>query len=144
MPNVASVLKAEIARVARKEVKSATASLNATVKAQRKQIATLRQQVADLGKASRKTETLRKVESKAQEAPSGSIRFSGPMLQKLRARLGLSRAQASLLIEASEQSIYNWETQGTRPNAAALAAIHALRKMSKREIVTKLETLSGA
>lgn len=143
MPNIGAVLKAEISRVARKEVRSATSSLDATVKSQRKQIAALRQQVADLSKAARKGELLRKAEARTPVSSNARIRFSGPMLQKLRKRLDLGRSQAALLLETSEQSIYNWELRDTRPNQAALLAIVALRKMSKREVAAKLEQLSG-
>jgi len=54
MPNIASILKAEISRVARKEIRAATDSLKKQSTQYRSQIAALKRQVADLEKLLRK------------------------------------------------------------------------------------------
>ena len=51
MPNLASVLKAEVARIARKEVRGQTDALKKTVASQRSDIAALKRRLQDLEKS---------------------------------------------------------------------------------------------
>ena len=60
-----------------------------------------------------------------------------------RKRLGLSAADFGLLVGATGQSIYAWETGKTKPRPQALAAIAALRGIGKREVEARLASLKG-
>lgn len=140
MPNIASVLKEEIARVARKEVRSDTqplkkssASHRSDIAALKRRIAALEQMVKRLGKqAGAQT-------AKPDTGPSaGSFRFSAGGLMAQRKRLGLSAAEAGKLLGVSDQSVYKWENGKTRPRASQFAAIAALRGMSKKQAAARL------
>lgn len=140
MPNIASVLKEEIARVARKEVradtqplKKSSASHRSDIAALKRRIAALEQMVRRLGKRAGATT----VEAEAGP-PAGSFRFSASGLMAQRKRLGLSAAEAGKLLGVSDQSVYKWENGKTRPRASQFAAIAALRGMSKKQAAARL------
>ena len=130
MPNIASVLKLEISRVARKEVRAETETLKKAVATYRGEIAALKRrakqledQVRQLGKGIPKGTT-------APEVQTGGMRFSAKALATQRRRLQLSADQLSLLIGVSGQSIYNWEQGTSTPNPRHLPAIAALKSLS--------------
>lgn len=144
MPNIATLLKSEIARVARKQVRAETAGLKQAIAPYRAQIADLKrrtreleQQVKRLGRVAAKVAT-------ASPAESGerNLRFSAKGLAAQRKRLGLSAQGFGALIGASGQSVYKWEEGKTRPRAKHLPSIAALRTMGKKEAAARLASLA--
>ena len=136
MSNVASVLKQEIARVARKEVRRETATLKKASAAYRSEIAALKRRVLEVERLLRRQDrgAAASAQIAAQEEPvSSGTRFSAKSMASQRRRLGLSAAECGLLIGASAQSIYNWEEGKARPRAQHLPAIFALRNLGRRE-----------
>jgi DNA-binding transcriptional regulator YiaG len=142
MPNIGSVLKSEISRVSRKEVRGETQALKKSVSQYRAQIADLKrrmqaleQQVKRLGKV-----TTRIAPQAAGEAePESHLRFSAKGLAAQRKRLGLSAAAVAKLLGVSALSVYKWESGKTRPRAKQIEAIATLRGMGKREAAQRLE-----
>jgi transcriptional regulator with XRE-family HTH domain len=57
-----------------------------------------------------------------------------------RRRLGLSAAKLGLLVGASGQSIYQWETGKAQPRSKSLAAIVELRGIGKEEAASELRS----
>ena len=143
MPNVATVLKSEMARVARKEVRGETVPLKKAVSAYRSEIAALKRRAQTLEQALKRLSKVHmstpKAEAVAQE--SSKLRFSAKSLASQRRRLGLSSVQCGLLLGASDQSVHNWEHGKTRPLARHMPAIAALRGMSKKDAAARLESL---
>jgi DNA-binding transcriptional regulator YiaG len=146
MPNIASVLKLEIARVARKEVRHETQTLKKAVASQRSEIATLKRTVRELQQALRRTTRVaaRPDTSQADAAPRQGMRFVAKGLVSTRQRLGLSAEDMGLLIGASGQSVHNWEKGDARPRARHLPAIAALRSMGKKAAAAQLLALKTA
>lgn len=144
MPNIASVLKDEIARVARKEMRTETQQLKKTSAHYRSDIAALKRRIAALeqlvGRLSKGS--VNKAPSAAADQPANAFRFSASGLQAQRKRLGLSASEAALLLGVSDQSVYKWENGKTRPRASQFASIAALREMSKKEAGSRLATTS--
>ena len=142
MANIASLLKTEISRVARKEVRAETLSLKKAVGAYRSEIAALKRRAQALELEVRR---LRKDQAKAEpvEAPAQQekLRFTAKGLASQRRRLGLSAMECGLLVGASGQSIYNWEDGKARPQARHLQAIAALRTLGKKEAAARLASL---
>lgn len=145
MPNIANLLKSEIARVARKQVRAETAGLKQAIAPYRAQIADLKrrtreleQQVKRLGRV-----TAKAVSASAPQEGEGerNLRFSAKGLAAQRKRLGLSAQSFGALIGASGQSVYKWEEGKTRPRAKNLPAIAALRTMGKKEAAARLASL---
>jgi DNA-binding transcriptional regulator YiaG len=146
MPNVASILKSEIARVARKEVRGETLGLKRALGAYRAEIAAIKrrtqaleQELRRLSKASAKAAPV-----VASEASSQTLRFSAKGLASQRRRLALSAHDCGLLVGASGQSVYNWEDGKAHPRAKHLPAIAALRSIGKKEAAARLTSLREA
>jgi DNA-binding transcriptional regulator YiaG len=146
MPNIASILKEEIARVARKEVRSEIAALKKSVTTHRAEIAALKrraqaleQQLRRVAKASAKPKAV-----VADDATAPSLRFRAAGLASQRKRLGLSASECGMLVGASGQSIYNWESGKARPQAKHLVALATLRTMGKKEAAARLGALQEA
>lgn len=145
MPSIASILKDEILRLARKEVRSEVEALKKASTRHRSEIAELKRRVGSLEK-----ELSRAVRADSRKEPSTEpeegdikVRFSAKRLAAQRKKLGLSAAEMGALIGVSAQTIYNWETEKSRPRQAQLVSIAALRGMGKSQIKARLEALAG-
>lgn len=146
MPDIAAILKSEISRVARKEVRVETRSLKKAVVAYRGEIAALKRRTQVLEKDLNR---LIKINAKMAPAtddtvPSDTRRFSAKGLASQRRRLGLSAHDCGLLVGASGQSVYNWEAGNARPRVKHLSAIAALRTLGKKEASARIEALMSA
>ena len=141
MPNFSSVLKAEITRLARKEIKNAVDPLRKTNAAHRREIADLKRQLASL---QRELKAFRKPQREKSDDSSQArtSRFSAEGLKALRARLGLSAADLGQLVGASGQSVYNWEAETSVPRANLRMALASLRGIGKREALKRLEAMA--
>jgi DNA-binding transcriptional regulator YiaG len=143
MPNIATALKQEISRIARREVRGETTALKKAAATSRAEIAGLKRRAQALEQQVRR---LTKTNGKAphegdQEALPAKSRFSAKRLASQRKRLGLSASDVGLLVGASSQSVYNWEQGKARPLARHLPAIAALKGMGKRAVAARLEEL---
>jgi len=145
MPNIASLLKQEISRVARKEVRGETQALKKSSTQYRSDIAALKRRIATLeGLVKRLSKTSARTALPSTKAePEGTLRFSAKGFAAQRARLGLSAAEAGLLLGVSSQSVYHWEAGKSRPRASQLPAIAGLRKLGKREAAKRLGEMAG-
>lgn len=145
MPNIANVLKAEIARVARKEVRTDTESLKKAIALYRHEIATLKKRLAQVEKDLKRSGRRKGggVASSLVPAEAGGrpLRFSAPRLAAQRKKLGLSAADFARLLGVSSLSVYKWESGKTRPRQAQLEVIAAARNLGKREALARLEQL---
>lgn len=142
MPNIATVLKEEITRLARKELRQHTDPLRAQVLAQRKAISALKQDVdrlqREVVKLAKGTPKLPSVKADPGQ-PGRQTRYSGALLRKLRERLGLSRDAFAPLLGASAQAVYNWEQTDTRPRQEFLDKIALIRGLDKAQVMALLE-----
>ena len=163
MANLASALKEEISRLARKEIRQQTAGTAKTAARCERDIAALKRQIDDLQRklSSLRTQgtpapvvskkaTSKKAASKKQAAKTASssgkqssrARFSAKGLKANRVRLGLSADNYGKLVGVSGLSIYNWEQGKARPRESSIAALMAVRGIGKREAAKRLETLA--
>ena len=134
MPNIASVLKTEIARIARKEIRAEVESLRKAVTAYRSEIAALKRRSQLLEQELKRTrKSVPQKPALSLEESGKVVRFSAKRLTAHRQRLELSADALGLLLGASGQSVYNWEAGKARPRANHLTAIAALRTLSKRQ-----------
>lgn len=145
MPNFASTLKDEIARLARKEIRAETEGLKKASTQYRAEIASLKKQVAALGKSVARLEKAAQAGKTAKAGPEKAtrVRFSVKGLIAFRQRLGLTAADLGMLLNVSAQTIYNWEAEKSKPRPQQAAAFAALRGIGKRAAKAKLEALAG-
>lgn len=140
MPNLSTILKGEITRLARKEIKAAVDPVRKASAGQRREIAELKRQVAALQRDLKAALKPSKVVKQEAEA-SASKRFSAKGMKSLRAKLGLSAGDFGLLVGASGQSIYKWETGKAVPRASQQAALASVRGIGKREAAKRLASM---
>jgi len=144
MPNIAVVLKEEIARLARKEVRAQTQEFKKASAQYRTHIAALRKRVETLERQLKRTsKAVVRAAPAAQDdgEESTSRRFSPTRLAAQRKKLGLSAADFATLLGVSGQSVYKWEHGESRPRARQLEAIAAVRGIGKREAAARLDKL---
>lgn len=145
MPNIASVLKEEVLRLARKEVRNETEGLKKASAQYRSDIAGLKRRLAALEKQLSHIEkkgTSKGAPKEADEATTRT-RFSAKGLATQRQRLGLSAGDMGALLGVSAQTVYNWEAGKSRPRRQQMSGITALRAMGKRQANAQLATLKG-
>lgn len=145
MPNFTAVFKAEVTRLARKEIREQIAATKKASRQHRRQIAELRRQVAMLEKKVaflEEREKKRLTKPPAAEAAEG-VRFSAKWVKAHRNKLGLSAAHYSRLVGVSAMTIYNWERGHSKPRTKQLAAWAAIRGIGKREAQRRLEVLDA-
>ena len=141
MPNIGALLKQEIVRLSRREVrkelhgtKNVSAQHRGYIAALKRRVAGLERQVALLERAA---------SARSQAAPEAGapakVRFVAKGLKSHRSRLGLSAAEYGRLAGVSGQSVYNWELGHATPRPAQVKTLAALRVVGKREARRLLE-----
>ena len=145
MSNIATLLKAEISRISRREIRTQVQPLRRASTSYRREIAALKREVQNLR---RQTNLLAKQTAKPAE-PVGAEGFTSPLrfvakgLRSLRTRLGLSAPDLARLLGVSDQSIYNWELKKAVPRKEQLAALATIRSLGKREVLARLEEIDS-
>lgn len=146
MPNIALMLREEISRLSRKEIRNHIASTKNATAQHRRHIAALKRQVARLEREfallSRKALDTSKTGSVT--ATATRPRFVAKGLRSQRKRLGLSAADYGKLLGVSAQSIYNWERESASPRNEQLSRLAALRGIGKRQAAERLKQLRSA
>jgi len=134
MPNVATMLKGEILRLARKEVRKEIESLKKASALYRSEIAGLKRRLLSLEKQVASSQRRAVGPTVTDDASEGGakVRFSAARLSKHREKLNLSAAEYGKLLGVSGQTIYKWEAGKTRPRQAQLLSIASIRKIGKR------------
>lgn len=146
MPNIATVLKGEISRLARKEIREQTRALRRASTQYRRDIAEMKRRIGELQRkvAPLEKQVLKEAPARTEQADAERVRFTAKGLRSQRERLGLSAADYGKLIGVTDQTIYNWEHETARPRKQQVAAIASLRGMGKRQARARLEQLAGA
>lgn len=153
MANIGALLRQEIQRLARKEVRGQVGPLRKLTVQYRQVIADLRRRLADLERIQARAQRVAAVRPVSGEpvAAHGSAtkrvarpRFSAESLRAERARVGLSAAEYARLVGVSDQTIYNWEQGRAAPRAKQAAVLAALRGIGKRAARARLDDESSA
>ena len=143
MPNIGTVLREEISRLSRKEVRSQVGVTKKATTQHRRHIAALKRQVAQLGRqvALLARKVLETPEARTNASAAARPRFVAKGLRSQRNRLGLSAADYGKLLGVSAQSVYGWERGLASPRNAQLARLAALRGIGKREATERVKQM---
>ena len=143
MPNFNRVFRDEVARLARKEVRSNTDVARRAATQHRKDIAQLKRTITDLERrlAFIEGREKKRLATPPPEAAAEGTRFSPKWVKADRKRLGISAKDYAALVGVSPLTIYNWEHGKTKPRAPQQAAWVAIRGLGKREALRRLEML---
>lgn len=138
MANIASFLKSEISRLARKEIRTETESLKKASAQYRSDIATLKRRLAEQDRLIAQLRKGKPVNKAEDEEDSPSLRFRSDGFASLRKKLGLSAADMGQLLGVSLQTVYHWEKGQSKPRSSQLKTIADVRKLGKRGAAARL------
>jgi DNA-binding transcriptional regulator YiaG len=150
MSNVVKILKAEIARISKKEAKSATEAIGKSNAWLRKTVADLKKRLVLLEKENKRLGAIVKKYQVAQpekvEKEEGKkARFTSKGILALRKKLRLSQADFGKLLGATSHAVYLWEKKlgALNPRDKTKAAILSVRGLGAREAREKLKEIGG-
>jgi DNA-binding transcriptional regulator YiaG len=149
MPNIGKVLKDEIARISRKEVKASIGGLGKSYISLKRIVGDLKKRVASLEKENRrlvaqakktKPEPAEKASEKREKA-----RFTSKGIRSLRNRLRLTQADFAKLVGATPHAVYLWEKKEGPLNLRdkTKTALLSIRGLGTTEAKAKLENTAG-
>ncbi len=149
MPNLANVLKEEIRRLARKEIKEDIARIRKDSAVLKRTAADLKRRVARLEADNKRlvAEAAKQRKESAQPVADESqgARISAKTIRQLRTKFKMSREQFGKLLGVSSQSIYQWERQEGRLalRDRTKQAVVEVRRLGAREAQTRLEAVAA-
>ncbi len=142
MSQFSILLKKEISRIAKKEVRAEVTPAKKSGSQARSEIAALKKRIARLEAAIKKLGSSagrnRAVATEGTDEDSPKLRFRSGGFATLRKKLNLSAHEMATLLGVSAQSVYHWETGKSKPQARQLAAIANVRKLGKKEVTARL------
>ena len=145
MPNLSQVIKAEISRISRKEIKAATNPIRSSTVSLKKTAADLKRKVAALESDTRRLVTFfnslqAEKQSQAVQTTDNKARITAKGIRKLRSKLGLSQEAFAKLLGVSSQAVYIMEHKEGRLSlrSATLSHLLSIRGIGKREAKAKL------
>lgn len=148
MPNVARVLREEIQRLARKQVKAGWSPVKREQVRLKKSVTDLRRQVTALSRTSQElvtkvTALLASQQTEAAKEPVADLRPTSRSLGALRRRLGLTQVQFGTLLGVSGQAVGQWESKEgrVRMRRTTLGALAGIQHIGRREARRRLESM---
>ena len=142
MPSIATLLREEISKIARKEVQNEVRELKQTVREQRDAIARLEKQIGST-KAKTATKSATKPAANVRK-PAGigdrrkQRRIAPNTIKKHRKRLKLSQAELGEILNVSTNTVLRWEAGTSKPRKKHLPGLDQLRTISMRELKKQL------
>jgi len=144
MNSFSNAFRAEVVRMARKELKPELQSMRKAITNHRSEIAALKREVKSLASqlkaAKRQPPVAEETPPVAKKAiaQGSKAEFHPEVVRQMRAALGITQAQMAQLLGASQLSVSRWESGKARPRAAQLARIDDLRSMGPKNARRKL------
>ena len=150
MSNVVRILKVEIARISKREAKSATKAIGKSNTWLRKTAADLKKRLVLLEKENKRlVAAMKKFQVEEPQKPDleegKKARFTSKGILALRKKLRLSQADFGKLLGTTPHAVYLWEKKLGALNLRdkTKAAILSIRGLGAREAKEKLAELGG-
>lgn len=142
MPDIAVVLKQEIARLAKKEVRSGINPVKKQALESRKAIAALKDQLARMEQTMAKlvADASKRMVIPAAEQDESNARISPVSVKRQRKRLKLSQKEMGQLLGVSTATIVGWESGRTKPRDANKEGLAELRNLGIKAVRERLTT----
>jgi DNA-binding transcriptional regulator YiaG len=141
MGKVEAVIKSEIVRLARRELRKIAVPLGRDVRSLKNTISQLRKTVSALERFT----TLQRKEmgkKKPLEATPEEVkisRFSPRLIRSLRKKLRISQKELAILAGVTVGAIHQWESGMFKPSLKKKSVLVALRKLGRRDVTRLLE-----
>ena len=146
MPNIANILKSEIQRLAKKEVKAATAPLHKTILSLRKELSALKKNQKVTARSTqasaRSPINANKISTDKVKGPR--LRPTGKTIATLRQKFGMTQSDFGKLLDVSNATILKWEkTEGAlNMRTASRQAFITIQKLGAKAARAQLEALN--
>ncbi len=140
MPKIESAIKAEIVRLAKREMRSAFLPMKREVRQIRIRLSGLSKAITSLNRLAKDID-LKRSKPKLEASPEEVIssRITPARIRGLRKKLGISQKQMGILTGASIGAVLSWERGKFKPRGDKKTALVALRKMGKRQVKELLQ-----
>lgn len=141
MGKVEAIIKSEIVRLAKREMRKVAAPLRRDVWAIKSTVSKLRKTVLNLERfvSLQRKEWGKKPPLKASPEEVETSRFSPRLIRSLRQRLGLSQRDFARVSGVTPLAVYQWETGVFKPKNEKKEVLVALRKLGRRDVRKLLE-----
>lgn len=142
MPDIVSVLKQEITRLAKKEVRTGVNPIKKQTLEFRKAIAALKSQLARMERTMAKlvADASKRMVIPAPEDGEPKVRISPGAVKRQRSRLKLSQKEMGQLLGVSTATIVGWESGKSKPRGVNKEAFAELRNLGIKEVRERLAT----
>jgi transcriptional regulator with XRE-family HTH domain len=144
IPSLAKSLRAEIRRLAAREVEKALKSLRRVQKQLRSLKTSSTKGRRSLARVEKRLANLKAGRPAAgmPGRPGRRVAVGGDDIRALRARLGMTRLQFAKLIDVSPGSVFGWEKGKTTPRGATVARLGEAKKLGVRAARARVEAVS--
>ncbi len=139
MGKVESMIKSEIVRLAKREVKKMALPLKGEIKSLKGIVSQLRKSLLSLQRVSPIGVKEKKIPAEVTPAEVKSARFSPRLIRSLRKRLGITQRELALLTGVTVGAIHKWESGKFKPAMEKREIMVRLRKMGRRDVRKMIE-----
>ena len=146
MGKVEGIIKSEIVRLAKREIRKISIPLAQDVRSLKSVVSQIRKTVMAIERfATHQQKELSKTKTPLEATPEEIkiSRFSPRLIRSLRNRLGITQKELAILAGVTVGAIHQWESGMFKPKGAKKGVIVALRKLGRREVRSVLEERKG-
>jgi DNA-binding transcriptional regulator YiaG len=136
------IIKSEIVRLAKREVRKISVPLGRDVRSLKIAVSQLRRTVLALQRITAAQQKVLEKEKMPLEASPEEVkmsRFSPRLIQSLRRHLGITQKELAVLTGVTVGAAHLWESGQFKPSMKKKATMVALRKLGRREVRKLLE-----
>jgi DNA-binding transcriptional regulator YiaG len=147
MGKLEGMIKSEIVRLAKREIRKIARPLSRDVRSMRSTVSQLRKTVLALQRLTARQESESRKEKVLLEAAPEEVkksRFSPRLIHTLRKRLGITQKEMATLTGVTVGAIYQWEQGMFEPRGQKKGMLVALRRLGRREVRKLLEERRSA
>ena len=146
MAKVESIIKSEIVRLAKHEVRSVSRPLRKEVWGLRLKLSNLIKNFTVMDRLAKEVLKGKSAEPRLEASPEEvkASRLSPERIAGLRKKLGISQRELGILVGATIGAVASWEGGKFKPQGEKKAALVALRKIRKREVRRMLNEKAGS
>jgi DNA-binding transcriptional regulator YiaG len=146
MGKVEGIIKSEIVRLAKREIRKISVPLGRDVRSLKSVVSQIRKTVMALERfATHQQKELSRTKTPLEATPEEIkiSRFSPRLIRSLRNRLGITQKELAILAGVTVGAIHQWESGMFKPKGTKKEVIVALRKLGRREVRSLLEERKG-
>lgn len=136
MAKIEGIIKAEIMRLAKREVRAVFRPLKREVWQMSTKLSNLSKDFASLTRMAKELHLEEKAKRKLEATPEEVkvSRLTPERISRFRKKLGISQRELGILTGATIGAVLSWEKGKFRPRGEKKAALVALRKLKTREV----------